>query len=151
MTTETTGEQAAQPPEFIRFGMAGSGRVYGVFLDADSRQRSKFIRTLKPNEVLEGASARDQLLYLQGFASGFNAGRTKEKEKRNELMATLVRDQGYGVVMLADMFGLSRPWVSEILRSAGLDAGGIRYYQHYGSAPKPQMPKVSRRGRPRRR
>ena len=152
MTTERTGNQADhQPPKFSRFGMAESGRVYGVFLDADGRERSKFIRTLKPDDFLEGASVRDQFLHLQGFAAGYNAGRTKEKKKRNQLIASLVRDHGYGVVMLADMFGLSRSWTSEILRSEGLDAGDIRAYEHYGSAPKPRMPKVSRRGRPRRR
>ena len=73
MTTQTTGEQAAETPKYIRFGMAGSGRVYGVFLDADGRERSKLIRTLKPDEALEGASVRDQVLYLHGFAAGFNA------------------------------------------------------------------------------
>ena len=53
MTNETTGEQAPQTPEFIRYGITGSGRVHGVFLDADGRERSKLIRTLKPDEALE--------------------------------------------------------------------------------------------------
>ena len=124
MTTETTGEQAAQVPKFFRFGMAGSGRVYGVFVDADGRERSKLIPTLKPNEVLEGASDRDQVLYLQGFAAGFSAGRTKEKKKRNQRMATLAREHGYSVLLVAEIFGLSPSWTREILRSEGLFCWG---------------------------
>ena len=152
MTTETTCRQAPQAPKVIRFGMAGSGRVYGVFLDADGRERSKLIRTLKPNEVLEGASVRDQVLYLQGFASGFNAGRTKEKKKRNERMATLLREHGHSVVLVAEVFGLSPSWTREILRSEGLFAGDISSNDRSGSAGKPAhyyRPRP-KRGRPRR-
>ena len=152
MTTEANCTQAAQTPKSIRFGMAGSGRVYGVFLDADGRERSKLIRTFKPNEVLEGSSVRDQVLYLQGFAAGFNAGRAKEKKKRDEQMATLVREHGYSVVLVAGVFGLSLSWTREILRSEGLFAGDISYNDRSGSAMKAAYSYRPRpkRGRPRR-
>ena len=135
MTTEPTGEQAPQAAEFIRYGITGSGRVHGVFLDADGRERSRLIRTLKPDEVLEGASVRDQILYLHGFAAGFNAGRGKEKKKRNERIATLVREYRYSVAWVAEVFGLSLNWTREILRSEGLFAGDI-YNDRSGSAMK---------------
>ena len=152
MTTERTCEQAAQTSKFIRFGMAESGRLYGVFLDADGRERSKLIRTLKPDEALEGASVRDRFVYLQGFAAGFNAGRTKEKKKRNERMATLVGEHGYGVLLVAEVFGLSPSWTRQILRGEGLFAGDTSYNDHSGSAGKPVYPDRPRRkrGRPRR-
>ena len=152
MTTETTCEQAAKPPKYIRFGMARSGRVYGVFLDADGRERSKLIPTLKLDEALEGAPVRDQVLYLHGFAAGFNAGRTKEKKKRNERMAILLRERGYSVLLVAEIFGLSPSWTREILRSEGLFAGDTSYNDHSGSAGKPAYPNGPRRkrGRPRR-
>ena len=123
-----------------------------MFLDADGRERSKLIRTLKPEEALEGASVRDQVLYLHGFASGFNAGRTKEKKKRNERMATLIREHGYSVLQVAEVFGLSPSWAREILRSEGLFAGGTSYNDHSGSAAKPEYPDRPRRkrGSPRR-
>ena len=150
MTTESTCKQAPQTPKYIRFGMTGSGRVYGVFLDADGRERSKLIRTLKPDEALQGASVRDQVLYLHGFAAGFNAGRTKEKKKRNERMATLLREHGYSVLLVAEVFGLSLSWTREILRSEGLFAEDISYDHHSGSAGKPVHPARPKRGRPRR-
>ena len=154
MTTEATGEQAPQTPEFIRYGITGSGRAHGVFLDADGRERSKLIPTLKPEEVLDGASTRDQILYLHGFAAGFNAGRAKEKKKRNERIATLVDEYRYSVGLVAEVFGLSLSWTREILRKEGLFAGDIseKYRSvsalkaaHY-NRPKPRP----KRGRPRR-
>ena len=152
MTNETTGEQAPQTPEFIRYGITGSGRVHGVFLDADGRERSKLIRTLKPDEALEGASVRDQILYLHGFAAGFNAGRAKEKKKRNERIATLVSEYRYSVGLVAEVFGLSLSWTREILRGEGLFAEDISNADRsvsalkaaYSYRPKPK------RGRPRR-
>ena len=152
MTTEPTGDQAPEPPEFIRYGMTGSGRIHGVFLDADGRERSKLIRTLKPEEALEGASIRDQILYLHGFAGGFHAGRAKERKKRNERIATLVREYRYSVVWVAEVFGLSLSWTREILRSEGMFAGDIDYNDRSGSAMKPAYYSRPRpkRGRPRR-
>ena len=123
-----------------------------MFLDADGRERSKLIPTLKPDEVLEAASVRDQVLYLHGFAAGFNTGRAKEKKKRNERMVTLVSEYRYSVGLVAEVFGLSLSWTREILRREGLFADDISNNDRSGSAMKPAYsyrPKP-KRGRPRR-
>ena len=144
MTTENR-EQI----EYVSFGVTRSGRPFAMIRDPEKGERPRLLPTAAPKDALEKLPEKLRGLYCQGYAAGFRMGRTLWLEKRNQHMAKLVREQGYGVSHLAEVHGLSPTWIREILRSQGLNAADIRYYQKYNE-PHPVVTLKRRRGRPRR-